>query len=122
MSLFDADGLVRIAGRIDSEAEALRAKARSLSSGAQHVRWHSPAATMFRGQVGGLDRRIQHAAHDLERAAHELRLHAGRVRTVQAAMAAASRLERLAAREGAHVAAGTAKATGHAVGWLEDHL
>lgn len=122
MPLFDPDDLVRIAGRIDSQAEALRAKARSLSSGAQQVRWHSPSATTFRAQVGSLDRRIQHAAHDLERAAHELRAHAGRVRTVQAAMTAAVRLERLAAREGAHVVGGGAKAIGHAGGWLEDHL
>ncbi len=122
MPVFDADGLVRIAGRIDDHAEALRAKARSLSSAAHQARWHSPAATTFRTQVGTLDRRIQHAAHDLERAAHELRLHAARVRTVQAAMAAAVRLERLAAREGAHIAAGAATSIGHAGGWLEDHL
>lgn len=122
MPVFDADDLVRIAGRIDNQAESLRAKARSLSSAAHQVRWHSSSATMFRAQVFTLDRRMQRAAHDLERAAHELRLHAGRVRTVQAAMAAAVRLERLAAREGAHVAVGTARAIGHAGGWLEDHL
>lgn len=122
MPVFDADDLVRIAGRIEHQAESLRAKARSLSSAAHQVRWQSTAAGAFRVQVGALDRRIQHAAHDLERAAHELRLHAGRVRTVQAAMAAAVALERLAVREGAHAAVGTAKAIGHAGGWLEDHL
>ena len=122
MPVFDPDDLVRIAGRIDHQAEALRAKARSLSSAAHQARWQSPAATTFRTQVARLDRRIHHAAHDLDRAAHELRLHAGRVRSVQAAMAAAVRLERIAAREGAHVAVGAAKAIGHAGGWLEDHL
>jgi uncharacterized protein YukE len=122
MPVFDADDLVRIAGRIDDHAESLRAKARSLSSAAHQVRWHSPAASAFRAQVGTLDRRLQHASRELERAAHELRLHAGRVRSVQAALAAAGRLERLAAREGAHVAVGAAKAIGHASGWLEDHL
>jgi uncharacterized protein YukE len=122
MAIFDADDLVRIAGRIDDQAESLRAKARSLTSAAHHVRWHSLAASTFRAQVGTLDRRMQHAAHDLERAAHELRLHAGRVRTVQAAMAVAGRVERLAAREGTHVAVNAAKAVGHASGWLEDHL
>jgi uncharacterized protein YukE len=122
MPIFDPDDLVRIAGRIDRQAEALRTKARSLSSAAHQARWHSPAATAFRAQVASLDRRIQRATLELERSAHELRLHAGRVRVVQAAMAAALRLERVAAREGAHVAVGTAKAVGHAGGWLEDHL
>lgn len=122
MSVFDADDLVRLAGRIDDQAGALRGMARSLSGAAHRTRWHSPAATTWRAQVAKLDREIQHSAHNLERAAHELRAHAARVRTVQVALAAVARAERVAVHDVGQVAGGAAHAVEHAGGWLGGHL
>jgi uncharacterized protein YukE len=122
MPIFDPDDLVRIAARIEDQAAALRAKARSLTCAAHQLRWQSAAAATFRVQVLKLDRRIQQAAGDLDRAAHELRLHAHRVRTVEAAAAAAVRAERFAAHQGERVAVGTAHTLGHAGGWVANHL
>ena len=122
MSVFDADGLVRLAARIEDHAGALRGRARAVDCAARQTRWHSPAATTWREQMTRLDRRIQHAAHNLERAAHELRLHADRVRTVQAAMGAALRLERVAVSEARHVIDGSVRTVEHAGGWVGDHL
>ena len=116
MALFDPDDLIRIAGRIDAQASALRARGRSLVAAAYRARWHSTAATAFRGQVEHLDRRIQHAGHNLERAADELRAHARRVRTAEAALAAAVRIERTTARETARLAGEAGHLPGHLAG------
>ena len=103
MALFDPDDLVRIARRIDAQSCEVRAKGRSLVVAARHARWHSTAATTFREQVDRLDHRIQHAAHNLERAADELRAHAHRVRTAEAALATLARVEHAAAHETSRV-------------------
>ena len=97
-----------------------------MSTAAEQARWHSAAATGFRHRVDGLDHRLHHAAHNLDRAAHELRCHARRVRTVEAAMAAAARLERVTAHEAeraaGHAVGGTVHAAEQAGHWLGRHL
>ena len=126
MSLFDPDELVRLAGRIEDHAGALRGRGRSLSAAAAQARWQSPAATGFRHRVGGLEHKLRHAAHNLDRAAYELRCHARRVRTVEAAMAATARLERTVVRDAQHVSGhavgGTVHAAEHAGSWLARQL
>lgn len=133
MALFDPDDLVRLAGRIETQASELRAKGRSLVAAAGQARWHSTAATAFRAEIDRLDHRFRHAAHNLERAADELRAHAHRVRTAEAALAAVARLEqagvreagrlgRAGVREGEHVVGAGIHGAEHAAGWLGRHL
>lgn len=115
MALFDPDDLVRIARRIDTQSGELRTKGRSLVAAARQARWHSTAATAFREQIDRLDHRIQHAAHNLERAADELRAHAHRVRTVEATLASVARVEHAAAREAERVLDAAVHGGEHAV-------
>jgi uncharacterized protein YukE len=87
----DPAALETVARHITGHADDLRGRASRLASAAETVRWRSPAAAVFRGDVCDLASAYRRAAGEVDDAAHALRRHAAAVRHAEAAIRAAER-------------------------------
>lgn len=90
-ALLDPAGLDTVARRISGHADDLRARASRLAAAAEAVRWRSPAAAAFRGDVRRLVLEFRRCAGEIDDAAHALHRHAAAVRRAEAVIRAAER-------------------------------
>ncbi len=115
----DPAALETAARHIRGHADDLRGRASRLAAAAETVRWHSPAASAFRGDVRGLASAFRRAAAQIDDAADALRRHAGAVRraedVIRAAEQAARSVER-STRNAVQGAMHAGKDLAHALG------
>jgi hypothetical protein len=96
--LTDPATLETVARHISGHGEDLRGRASRLVAAAENVRWRSPAATTFRGDVHDLAVAFRRAAGEIDDAAHALRRHAAAVRRAEAVVRAAEHAATAAVR------------------------
>jgi ABC-type transporter Mla subunit MlaD len=87
-ALPDPAALDTVARHLSGHADDLRGRASRLVAAAETVRWHSPAAATFRGDVRDLALAFRRAAGEIDDAADALARHAGAVRQVEAPLRA----------------------------------
>lgn len=80
----DPAALDTVARHLCGHADDLRGRASRLVAAAETVRWHSPAASAFRGDVRDLALSFRRAAGEIDDAADSLSRHARTVRLVEA--------------------------------------
>jgi uncharacterized protein YukE len=90
-TLLDPAALDTVARRISGHADDLRGRASRLSAAAESVRWRSPAAAAFRGDVHRLALAFRRCAGEVDDAAHALHRHAAAIRRAEAVIRAAER-------------------------------
>ena len=101
--LLDPAVLETVARHLGNHADDLRGRATRLVAAAETVRWRSPAAASFRGDVRHVAAAFRRSAGEIDDAAHALRRHAAAVRRAEAVVRAAERAALAAVHTVEHV-------------------